>query len=107
MGQWDQEGDSFHVSLIGRLASLTNASLKGSDLTESRDGLRTCREDEGDALCLLISSIGGGRMGETDTLSNKCIAHLSVCKDWPVENFSDSSSEEEDSTHYYKDSGWI
>lgn len=50
MGQWEQEGDSFSISLIGRLASVTNASLKGSDLTESRDGLRTCRKDQGDAL---------------------------------------------------------
>lgn len=107
MGQWEQEGDSFSVSLIGKLASVTNASLKGSDLTESRDVLRTCRKDQGDALCLPIASVGGGQMGETDTLSNKCIAHLSVCKDWPLENFSDTGSEEEDSTDYYKDSGRI
>lgn len=46
-------------------------------------------------------------MGETDTLSNKCIAHLSVSKDWPMENFSDISSEEEESTDDYKDSGRI
>lgn len=86
---------------------MTNALLKGSDLTESRDGLRTCREDQGDALCLSVASIGGGRMGETDTLSNKCIAHLSVSKDWPMENFSDIGSEEEESTDDYKDSGRI
>lgn len=86
---------------------MTNASLKGSDLSECRDGLRTCRKDQGDALCLPTASIGGGRMGETDTLSDKCIAHLSVCKDWPLENFSDTGSEEEDCTHYYKDSGQI
>lgn len=46
-------------------------------------------------------------MGETDTLSNKGIAHLSVCKDWSLENFCDTGSEEEDSTDYYKDSGRI
>lgn len=38
------KGDSFNISLNGRLASVINVLLKGSNPPESKDGLRTRRK---------------------------------------------------------------